>query len=905
MRKWILTVLLLAGGQTALGSALSAAANALAPGSWTTLPTTGLNNALLTDGGAAGILAFCDEASWNAQTSQIRFWGAAEGFSNPINIRGKFIQYDEATNAWTTLTKPVPPFANGSHCYDHTAINPANGIMYRREWASLDVYKYENNAWAYYTSVPGGMIPGFLQIADGFEYFPERGELILVNGGNGSNEGSVVKYTIATNTWSLIASGLAMGPYHTIARYNPILKLIVFGGGDGSGVLYKYDRSGVITQVATCPVQVGITHSIFTVDPITGQYLVLTQDTVFRIFNVVSNTWSVSSNNPPNGFWVVVNSEGPAAAKIATPISNHGVVMFVVYNFDSSIVYLYKHASGGGVTADFTKRCSGLGVTRCFSFDNQTETDPYLINDGQVAPVIDASQKTSGAGSLMFTIPTLSGDAAGSFSTNFSPGTRNCRFLAGGGPNNCPTELYPIQFGAGQEFYIQWRQRFNPAFLSTLYQAVGGSAPCGGNVANGWKQDIIGTGDRTNVSKDSCTALETVAQNTCQRGFAQMYHNCGTFENLVDAFPPSDFKLQNAIPSPFCLYSNNPAGQVNSNSPCAGYQANEWLTFKVHILVGTLSGGSWINSHIDLWMARDGQASVRLLNYGPYSLNAGDGVSDKFGKIWLLPYHTNKSPSQAHSIGFTWYDELIISTLDIADPATSYSTSFPLTENPISESSNWRNGQTDGIVWKNIRTTPGLAFGTQLGTGSYDDSTAVLVGNWPADQHVRGVVRKINPNPAYSQEVALRLRTTINANSLTGYEFLWSVTGNYHQIVRWNGPFGNFTVLSGGGAGGVVDGDVIEAAIIGSTINVYKNGILVGTTTDTTFTTGNPGLGVFIQGASIPGSENSQFGFSSFSADANFTIGDVTAPGKPAGLRKIGMIDWFNIAELLRWPRLY
>jgi len=40
----------------------------------------------------------------------------------------------------------------------------------------------------------------------------------------------------------------------------------------------------------------------------------------------------------------------------------------------------------------------------------------------------------------------------------------------------------------------------------------------------------------------------------------------------------------------------------------------------------------------------------------------------KFGKIWLLPYDTGKDPSQSHPTAFTWYDELIISRTQIADP---------------------------------------------------------------------------------------------------------------------------------------------------------------------------------------------------------------------------------------------
>jgi len=40
----------------------------------------------------------------------------------------------------------------------------------------------------------------------------------------------------------------------------------------------------------------------------------------------------------------------------------------------------------------------------------------------------------------------------------------------------------------------------------------------------------------------------------------------------------------------------------------------------------------------------------------------------KIGKIWLLPYHTNKDPNQTHATAHTWYDNLIISRTRIPDP---------------------------------------------------------------------------------------------------------------------------------------------------------------------------------------------------------------------------------------------
>jgi hypothetical protein len=139
------------------------------------------------------------------------------------------------------------------------------------------------------------------------------------------------------------------------------------------------------------------------------------------------------------------------------------------------------------------------------------------------------------------------------------------------------------------------------------------------------------------------------------------------FEEPYLAF---DFKLQNARPSPYCLYSQ---GASNSyfppNGNCFGYFANEWMTFQVRIKTGPRVIDEWINSVVTLWIARENQPSQLVINF-PWNLTAGSAAEDqKFGKVWLLPYHTGKSSAQVHPTGFTWYDELIISQTQIADPA--------------------------------------------------------------------------------------------------------------------------------------------------------------------------------------------------------------------------------------------
>ena len=201
----------------------------------------------------------------------------------------------------------------------------------------------------------------------------------------------------------------------------------------------------------------------------------------------------------------------------------------------------------------------------------------------------------------------------------------------------------------------------------------------------------------------------------------------------------------------------------------------------------------------------------------------------------------------------------------------TYTTSFPLTENPISENGNWINGKSVGLGWNDVLTTPGLAQGQDTNPSvQYNDATAVLTGTWGPNQMAQGTVYTVNPdeNGMY-QEVELRLRTTITANSITGYEITFACRQDstaYTQIVRWNGSLASFTYLANqnvtGSQYGVANGDVVEATIVGNLISVYRNGNLVCSVTDNTYTTGSPGIG-FDYGC---GTTYNTFGFTSFTA---------------------------------------
>jgi hypothetical protein len=185
--------------------------------------------------------------------------------------------------------------------------------------------------------------------------------------------------------------------------------------------------------------------------------------------------------------------------------------------------------------------------------------------------------------------------------------------------------------------------------------------------------------------------------------------------------------------------------------------------------------------------------------------------------------------------------------------AMNYRTTFPAAENPISQGSRWLNGAADGIDWCNVQTSVGSAWGVGPCSVRYADPTAILKGAWGPSQTVQATARIGTVNASYYQEVELRLRTTLRAHYISGYEINFGVSHAYLEIVRWNGPLADFTYLGAscqypavcGRVSGFViqNGDVAKATISGARINVYVNGILRATATDSTLKTGNPGIG--------------------------------------------------------------
>ena len=354
--------LTLANPESSSATALSTAAVACAPGAFCQVTEmTGLTAALIEVPSGGHMMAFCDKFAWDSQRKQAYFAGRGHTGGSPIV--GKLIRYDDATNTWTQLAAPTDSGLGVdtiNHCYQHTALNSDLGYMYHRPYNGNNLARYSiaANTWATVaTSLPAN------NVTSGVTYFPELGKIIvfsLLNGTNGGfrgwqEGGSWITY--GNDSYGPI------GRYQMVAVYNPVHKIVVAGGGEGSTKLFKLNASGTVSAIADAPVGINVGTgqgvTIFTVDPVSGDYLLFSQSgpSAYK-YNVATNVWTAipgASNMPifrsgPDG-----SANNSPYGTVATPVTNYGVVMFILCGGISNCsspttpqVWIYKHAAGGG-----------------------------------------------------------------------------------------------------------------------------------------------------------------------------------------------------------------------------------------------------------------------------------------------------------------------------------------------------------------------------------------------------------------------------------------------------------------------------------------------------------------------------------------------------------------------------
>jgi hypothetical protein len=318
-----------------VGTSLADLAARLKPGEWGELATNGFNYdaVLSTSRSPNSIFAYSDDAVWDTVGRQFLFYGSGHG--DPI---GRFIRYSDATNSWSTLSDSGRAASISNHAYDHHALDSANRILYRRMVDSRMVERYDIAAgtWGRLVDIPYSLG----SVAGALEFFPEMGALIYIQGrgGDGANLGQIYIYDVATAKWTFKQNNVPMGEIHNFAEYNPVHKLVIFGGGEGSSDVHKMDATGKVTKMKNAPVQMGITFTTVTVDPVSGKFLVFAKDGRTFEYDVVADVWT------QKGLHNLLNTYSDLDVT-ATPVANYGVVMLVKSDFNQSKVLVYKHSN--------------------------------------------------------------------------------------------------------------------------------------------------------------------------------------------------------------------------------------------------------------------------------------------------------------------------------------------------------------------------------------------------------------------------------------------------------------------------------------------------------------------------------------------------------------------------------
>jgi hypothetical protein len=198
--------------------------------------------------------------------------------------------------------------------------------------------------------------------------------------------------------------------------------------------------------------------------------------------------------------------------------------------------------------------------------------------------------------------------------------------------------------------------------------------------------------------------------------------------------------------------------------------------------------------------------------------------------------------------------------------AVSFTTHFDLAEFPLNEGGAWGKANN---AWLNIRTENGVAHAGGVNEG-YDDSYAYLTLPFGPDQTVEAVL-EVSTAPfdgTKSHEALLMLRMSDDAANARGYECLFNYAGGV-DLVKWTGPLGGYQSLSivtwWWNVRDLRTGDVIKCSVIGDTISGYINGAKVVEARDSTFTSGQPGIGFFTR----PGGDIRHLNFTRVTATSN------------------------------------
>ncbi len=730
--------------------ALAGPVETLQPGQWYQFPGSRIRDVLpdpRPEGNPRAITGAWSGGAFDTRRNRLLVFGGG----HHDYAGNEVYAFEVASGRWTRLSNPSAAPVS-VHSYDQLEYLPrqdalfaAGGSTWPNGNASRETWLFDltSNAWRQAANIPG-------KVYGAYEFnmttaYDAAGEQVLMEGYS-----AAASYRPGADGWTLQGSQPTRSLGHSGA-FDPTRRLFV-SIGRGTAYRYTIDAGGHFsaranlaasgaTEIESCDAP-GLDY-----DPVSDRLVawcsgaeVYSLELGSRVWTRHAGTGSVSPGAPQadnyhgtfgrwrympaaNAFLLATTidsdvyayrfssggttapSTAPAAAPVAArpagtaaPAAATGtagsaaIAAPVAARTDAPAV----PAASGATTADadWLARARAPGVTNAVGFDTQQEWLTRVWDKegcsadyapGCRANAWDSGIKASGAGSVRFDIRSNTGQGGGgNIVVNFS-------------------EDLQTQFGANEEFWLQWRQRFDPYVIEHDYEEIGGGG--GGE----WKQVIIAQGNRRLANgrvllANACSEAQIVVVNAGNRDFPSSYIECGRYNNFEDGLGTTSkgsVKITRQNARNHCIFFP----RNMDTSGCLRYYPNEWMTFMVHLRMGpegraVSSAGrksqpGFVNSSYDLYVARQGEPLALahhqdglVIPRGQY-WNAATGVDPdvlhdpgyasgwsaadghpqaEYGKVWLTPYHTQKDPKETHEKASLWYDEVIISSKPIASP---------------------------------------------------------------------------------------------------------------------------------------------------------------------------------------------------------------------------------------------
>jgi hypothetical protein len=682
------------------------------------------------------------------------FGGAAfQNFSYAIGLPIKWVDcFNSDTGRWETHEAPIAP--NLAMVRSSAAYNSKNGLVYfqrgtggdfasfnprTKEWRTLSTYSrwlsedlvsdidtkrnrfvaigqhlymVDLNSSDPQLTLIDSPVRSDVATAPGFVYYPKIDKFVVWRGGS-------KLYTLDPETWQW--SVVQLSPTSTATpptsvgeggvygrfRYSPKYDaFIAIPDARNNVYAFKFDVASTAAQPPAEQTTVPAVHAPM----LTLQASKTSITTGERVTPTWTNQYATSCR--ASGSW---SGPQPLSGSITlTPGDTSSYFLSCTAGTTVSGVTVAVSPEGGGsnpgaltdpggyvqttsADQDFNRRCASPGVVFCDPLDSERVTGAAITaetpaatlpealhgkyrdwrwagaNDTARAPIVmDTQTYASGDGSIRFTIPSQSSaGTAGYLQTNFSPDNS-------------------IQFGEGETFYVQWKQRFSCTMIykdcdptSPNYKKERRRYAATGGGYTAFKTIIINAGDdaRLPYPTTSCTWQHIVLNGGLDDAIAG-YHSCGwyaPFEKFTgylggsgqfDRQPGGDNSCMRVLDNPARL-----ATWGDSDPNCVRYEADRWITFQVALTPywqPDRTGDP--KSNIKLWLTPEGGKTSLVIDYNFYdrgpepTTNGLDSSFLKYGKIWLLPYMTNKDPNEVHPEAYTWYDEIIVSRSRIPDP---------------------------------------------------------------------------------------------------------------------------------------------------------------------------------------------------------------------------------------------